>query len=90
MLESIDMENTVIIIPSLDPDEKLNSTVDGMIDAGFKHIVLVDDGSCEEHKEPFRKALAEHPECRLVLHEVNMGKGRALRDAFGFSGMKVL
>ena len=78
------MENTVIIIPSLDPDEKLNSTVDGMIDAGFKHIVLVDDGSHEDRKEPFRKALTEHPECRLVVHEVNKGKGRALRDAFAY------
>jgi glycosyltransferase involved in cell wall biosynthesis len=55
-----------------------------MIDAGFKHIVLVDDGSSEGCKEPFRKALAEHPECRLVVHEVNKGKGRALRDAFAY------
>ena len=78
------MENIAIVIPSLDPDEKLNSTVDGMADAGFKHIVLVDDGSSEEHKEPFRKALAEHPECRLVVHDVNKGKGRALRDAFAY------
>ncbi|MBR5730515.1 MAG: glycosyltransferase family 2 protein, partial [Firmicutes bacterium] len=29
-------------------------------------------------------ALAEHPECRLVVHEVNRGKGRALRDAFAY------
>ena len=78
------MENIAIVIPSLDPDEKLNSTVDGMVDAGFKHIILVDDGSSEEHKEPFRAALAEHPECRLVVHEVNKGKGRALRDAFAY------
>ena len=78
------MENTVIIIPSLDPDEKLNSTVDGMAAAGFKHIVLVDDGSSEEHKAPFEKALRDHPECRLVVHEVNCGKGRALRDAFAY------
>ena len=78
------MDNIAIIIPSLDPDEKLSSTVDGMIDAGFKHVILVDDGSSEEHKEPFRKALAEHPECSLVVHEVNKGKGRALRDAFAY------
>ena len=78
------MENIAIVIPSLDPDEKLNSTVDGMINAGFKHIILVDDGSSEERKEPFRKALAGHPECRLVVHEVNKGKGRALRDAFSY------
>ena len=74
----------MIIIPSLDPDENINKTVDGMIAAGFKHILLVDDGSDEAHKEPFAKALAEHPECSLLVHEVNKGKGRALRDAFAY------
>lgn len=78
------MENIVIVIPSLNPDEKFNSTVDGMVDAGFKYVVMVDDGSGEEYKEPFQKALREHPECRLVVHEVNKGKGRALRDAFAY------
>ena len=78
------MENIVIVIPSLDPDEKFNSTVDGMIAAGFRYIVMVDDGSSTDHKEPFEKALREHPECRLVVHEVNKGKGRALRDAFAY------
>ena len=78
------MDNIVIVIPSLNPDEKFNSTVDGMINAGFKYVVMVDDGSGEEYKEPFQKALREHPECRLVVHEVNKGKGRALRDAFAY------
>ena len=79
-----DMKDIVIIIPSLNPDEKLNSTVDGMVNAGFKHIVLVDDGSAPEYKEPFQKALADHPQCHLVVHDVNKGKGRALRNAFAY------
>ena len=78
------MENIVIVIPSLNPDEKFNSTVDGMIAAGFRHVVMVDDGSGAEYKTPFQTALREHPECRLVVHEVNKGKGRALRDAFAY------
>jgi len=79
------IRETAIIIPSLDPDEKMVNTVDGMISAGFKHIVMVDDGSREECKGYFQEALDKYPEeCHLLVHEVNKGKGRALRDAFAW------
>jgi putative flippase GtrA len=71
----------VIVIPSLDPDEKLNKVVDGMIAEGFPHILLVDDGSDRFHKDPFERAKA-HPEVSVLVHEVNKGKGRALKTAF--------
>jgi len=70
-----------IVIPSLDPDEKFVRVVEGMIAAGFKKLILVDDGSDAEHKRPFEKAM-EHPECTLLVHEVNRGKGQALKTAF--------
>ncbi len=78
------MFNYAIIVPSLDPDEKFNKVVDGMILAGFRHVVLVDDGSKEENKEHFRRALADHPECVLLTHAVNRGKGCALKTAFTY------
>ncbi len=73
-----------IIIPSLDPDEKLNRVVDGMFAAGFERMVLVDDGSDADHKAPFERALEAHPQIEKLVHEVNKGKGRALRDAFAY------
>lgn len=78
------MGNIAIIVPSLDPDEKLNAVVDGMSAAGFKDIILVDDGSGPDFKAPFKKALEDHPECVLLVHEVNRGKGCALKSAFSY------
>ena len=76
------MNDIAIIVPSLDPDKNLNMVVDGMSAAGFDKIILVDDGSHEDRKGPFRKAVEEHPGCVLLVHEVNKGKGRAMKTAF--------
>ncbi len=72
-----------IVLPSLNPDEKLNMVVDSLLQEGFSDIVVVNDGSDEAHLEPF--ALADrHPEVTLLTHEVNRGKGRALKTAFAY------
>ena len=76
------MKDIAIIVPSLDPDWNLNSVVDGMSKAGFENIILVDDGSHEERKGPFKKAVEEHPGTVLLVHDVNKGKGRAMKTAF--------
>ena len=78
-----DISSVVVIIPSLNPDEKLNKVVNGAIDAGFTHILLVNDGSNDEHLAPFEEA-AKHPEVTVLTHEVNKGKGRALKTAFEY------
>lgn len=72
-----------IIIPSLNPDEKLKDVVDSLIEFGFEDIILVNDGSNEEHMEPFRY-VESRPECIVLNHEVNKGKGRALKTAFKY------
>ena len=75
--------NVTIIVPSLDPDEKLGKVVDGLLAEGFRDIVLVNDGSHEDHLQPFLDA-ARHPEVTVLTHEVNKGKGRALKTAFAW------
>ena len=45
-----EIENVYIIIPSLNPDEKLSKTVESIKNAGFSHIIVVDDGSDFGHK----------------------------------------
>ncbi len=75
--------NVTIIVPSLDPDEKLMQVVEGLLAEGFRDIVLVNDGSRADRLEPFRQA-AEHPEVTVLTHEVNKGKGRALKTAFAW------
>jgi len=72
-----------IILPSLDPDYKFKAVVDGLVQAGFEHIVIVDDGSDEAHQDPFDYART-FSQCTVLVHEVNKGKGRALKDAFRY------
>lgn len=75
--------NVTIIIPSLNPDEKLIQVVDALVDKGFKDIVLVNDGSDEQHMTPF-EIVGRYAECHVLHHEVNKGKGRALKTAFEY------
>ena len=74
---------TAIVLPSLDPDEKFLRVVDGLVQEGFAHIVIVDDGSAPDRR-PFFDAAAEKPGCTVLTHEVNRGKGRALKTAFAY------
>lgn len=75
--------NSVLIIPSFNPDEKLVGYIKDLISNGFQKIILVDDGSSPKSKSVFEAAYSM-PECDLLVHTVNMGKGRALKDAFNY------
>ena len=44
-----------VIIPSLNPDDKLVTVVDSLVKKGFKDIILVNDGSDKSHMWPFEK-----------------------------------
>ena len=72
-----------VILPSLNPDEKLLLVVNGLIAEGFDDIIIVNDGSDEAHMEPFRKA-SEYEQVTVLTHEVNRGKGRALKTAYEY------
>lgn len=69
-----------IVIPSLNPDDKLIGVIDKLLHNGFTKIVIVDDGSDCKHAAPFDYALEKG--CELLVHKVNKGKGRALKTAF--------
>ncbi len=77
-----DLSKISVVLPSLDPDEKLVAVIDGLLDAGFTDIILVNDGSKQENLHYFMDAAAAHPEIHLLHHEVNRGKGAALKTAF--------
>jgi glycosyltransferase involved in cell wall biosynthesis len=73
--------NVAIIIPSLNPDEKLLGLLDDLRAAEFRHIVLVNDGSAEAYDSYFETARTTYG-CTVLTHAVNQGKGRALKTAF--------
>jgi len=47
-----------------------------------KELVLVDDCSQDGTRDVLRKVATDHPEWRVLFHEVNRGKGAALRTGF--------
>ena len=79
-----DLSKISVVLPSLDPDEKLIAVIDGLLEYGFTDIILVNDGSKQENLHYFYDLAAQHPEITLLHHEVNKGKGAALKNAFRY------
>ena len=76
-------ERVSIVIPSYDPDEKLEKVVSGLVDRGFDDIIVINDGSKPECRRYF-DAVLSFSQCTVIDHEVNRGKGAALKTAIGF------
>lgn len=75
--------NVVAILPSLNPDDNLKKVVESLVCAGFENIIIVNDGSDEKYDEYFLE-LEKLSQCYVVTHEVNRGKGQALKTAFDY------
>lgn len=80
-----DMQDAVlgltVIIPSYNPDERLVKTVEGLKNRGFRDIIVVNDGSDQEHQKPFVQVEGS---CTVIHHKSNRGRGMALKTAFSF------
>ena len=77
------LAKVTVIIPSLNPDEKLKKTVQGLINVGFTDIVLINDGSKAECEQNFPSP-EEYPCCTVINHWINRGKGAGLKTAFAY------
>ena len=73
----------VVLIPSLNPDEKLMDYVEGLLRVGMTHILLVDDGSRQQCQWIFER-LEQLPAVTVLHHGENRGKGRALKTGFSW------
>jgi glycosyltransferase involved in cell wall biosynthesis len=76
-------EAVVALIPAFKPDRLLLELVRDLRDGGFRSIIVVDDGSPPE-SAPMFDELAALPGCHLLRHEVNRGKGRAIKTGLAF------
>lgn len=77
------MKQITIIVPSYNPDEKLAEVVKGLREGGFEDILVINDGSKEECVHYFEE-VSVYPEVTVITHEVNKGKGRAMKTAFSY------
>ena len=76
--------NAALVIPSLDPDAKILRVIGDAVEAGFAHVILVDDGSDQAHKCYFEQLDKEYSRVTLLVHPQNRGKGEALKTAFRY------
>lgn len=70
-----------IVIPAYEPDRRLIDLCDVLYNKGYCCIV-VDDGSGLDYEEIFQEL--ERQNIIVLHHAVNLGKGRALKDAFNY------
>lgn len=75
--------NVTAVIPAYNPDKKFLVVIEGLVQAGFKHIIVVNDGTEEKYINLFEK-VKKNKHCVLLEHPQNYGKGRALKTAFKY------
>lgn len=72
-----------LIIPSLNPTEKMLTLLKGLRQKGFYHIIIVNDGSASQYDDYYQQA-RENYGCTVLVHEKNQGKGQALKTGFSY------
>ena len=76
------MEDIVVLIPAYKPNIDIMRTFINELLKKFKNVVIVNDGSGEEF-DPFFAEL-ESLNIKILKHEVNKGKGKALKTGFEY------
>ncbi|MDX1920728.1 MAG: glycosyltransferase family 2 protein [Candidatus Caenarcaniphilales bacterium] len=73
----------ILLIPAFNPDFKLLQLVDELIKFDVEKIIIVNDGSFPSSDGVFGK-LRLYPQCLVLNHKQNMGKGKALKSGFKY------
>lgn len=72
--------SVIVLIPAYCPDEKMITLID-RISEKFESVLVVNDGSGESYDALFQQA---EEKAVVLSHEVNRGKGCALRTGFSY------
>ena len=78
--------NIIIMIPSLNPDHKLVDYVKQLAEQDFREILVVNDGSSALY-DPIFDEIRQTDKCTVITHEVNQGKGRALKTGMSMTAV---
>ncbi|MBR6689293.1 MAG: bifunctional glycosyltransferase family 2/GtrA family protein [Clostridia bacterium] len=72
---------STVIVPAYNPDEKLLEVIKDIKSYNIDRIIVVNDGSKKECDEIFNSIKSE---VILLIHEINKGKGVALKTAMKY------
>ncbi len=75
--------NVVVVMPAYEPASELPGRIRRLQEEMDAPVVVVDDGSSAACRQAFDDA-AKLPGCSVLRHDVNRGKGAALKTAFSF------
>ena len=73
----------VILIPAYNPNHLLVEYVSALVSFGFERILVINDGSKAECNVYFDR-VREFEQCDVITHEVNRGKGAALKTGMSY------
>ena len=75
-----------VIIPAYEPDGRLIDLLEDFRKEDIRNVIIVDDGSGKNYADIFDRAGRILTEIggTILRHEVNCGKGRALKTAFSY------
>lgn len=79
-------KQVVVLIPAYNPDQKMTGLIEEL-SKEYEHIVVVNDGCSKEYDSVFDGLKNNEKidgEIHLVVHEVNKGKGRALKTGYSY------
>lgn len=76
------MKDIFIIVPTLNPNTTILDEFLQKLKKEFKNILVYDDGCRDEYESYFKKI--EKDNILVLHHYVNLGKGRAMKDAFNY------
>jgi len=74
--------DVVVVIPTLNPNEKIMSEFMDKLTKSFKNIIIVNDGSRDSYEKYFSDY--EKKGIKVLKHHINYGKGRALKTALNY------
>jgi len=74
-----------VVMPAFNERATIHSALRRVLEGPVQsiEIVVVDDGSTDGTRELLTRGPALDPRVRVILHDVNRGKGAALRTGFG-------
>ena len=72
-------DKIIVIIPALNPNEKIITLVDNLRMEGFNEIVVIDDGSNVENQKYF-ELLRNKENITIIKNTINLGKGKLLSN----------
>ena len=76
----------IIIIPTLNPNEKIIKLTKELFNLNFKNIVVIDDGSDNKFQYIFKEL--KNMGCLIYHNKKNYGKGKSIKQGIKFANEK--